>query len=69
MTPQRVLALLDLLEGLAVWVDGGWGVDALVGRQTREHGISIWGSCGRISSAAVEKLATVGYAAPDAQRV
>ena len=23
--------------GVAVWIDGGWGVDALVGKQTREH--------------------------------
>jgi len=24
-------------ENLAFWVDGGWGVDALLGRQTRPH--------------------------------
>ncbi|MDY0909380.1 nucleotidyltransferase domain-containing protein [Microbacterium sp. CFBP9034] len=24
-------------EGISVWVDGGWCVDALVGRQLREH--------------------------------
>src|SRR5437879_1467332 len=29
------LALLH--EGVQVWVDGGWGVDALLGRQTRPH--------------------------------
>jgi lincosamide nucleotidyltransferase A/C/D/E len=30
--------LADLAEaGCAVWVAGGWGVDALVGRQTRLH--------------------------------
>ena len=23
--------------GVKVWIDGGWGVDALLGRQTREH--------------------------------
>jgi lincosamide nucleotidyltransferase A/C/D/E len=23
--------------GLTVWLDGGWGVDALLGEQTREH--------------------------------
>lgn len=40
MSAERVLDLLDLLvdRGLDVWVDGGWGVDALAGRQTREHG-------------------------------
>jgi lincosamide nucleotidyltransferase A/C/D/E len=31
--------VLDQLEGagLVVWLDGGWGVDALLGRQTRPH--------------------------------
>jgi lincosamide nucleotidyltransferase A/C/D/E len=24
-------------EGLAFWIDGGWGVDALLGKQTRPH--------------------------------
>ena len=24
-------------EGLAFWIDGGWGVDALLGEQTRPH--------------------------------
>jgi lincosamide nucleotidyltransferase A/C/D/E len=34
-----VLAVLDLLAGAGVeaWVDGGWGVDALVGDATRQH--------------------------------
>ncbi len=37
---DQVLALLDRLttEGLTAWVDGGWGVDALLEEQTREHG-------------------------------
>ena len=36
MPAERVLELLDLLvdRGIDVWVDGGWGVDALAGRQT-----------------------------------
>jgi lincosamide nucleotidyltransferase A/C/D/E len=35
----RVLALLDLLATaeIRVWVGGGWGVDALLGRRTRRH--------------------------------
>jgi lincosamide nucleotidyltransferase A/C/D/E len=39
MDPQSLLAVVDLLEadGIGVWLDGGWGVDALLGRQTREH--------------------------------
>jgi lincosamide nucleotidyltransferase A/C/D/E len=34
-----VVDVLDALEtrGLKVWVDGGWGVDALLGQQTRQH--------------------------------
>jgi lincosamide nucleotidyltransferase A/C/D/E len=39
ITVEDVLALLDLLErnGIEVTVDGGWCVDALLGRQTRPH--------------------------------
>ncbi|MEV6349650.1 hypothetical protein [Actinoplanes sp. NPDC051851] len=39
-TVDDVLAVLRLadLVGARLWVDGGWGVDALLGRQTREHG-------------------------------
>ena len=34
-----VVWLLDTLDniGVGVWLDGGWGVDALLGRQTRSH--------------------------------
>lgn len=31
-----MLATLDS-AGVSVWVDGGWGVDALLGQQTRDH--------------------------------
>ena len=39
MPAAEVLAVLDALSaaGLDAWVDGGWGVDALLGEQTREH--------------------------------
>lgn len=39
MTAARALALLDRLReaGVRAWIDGGWGVDALLGRQTRTH--------------------------------
>jgi lincosamide nucleotidyltransferase A/C/D/E len=35
----QVLAVLDQLaaEGVRGWLAGGWGVDALLGRQTRPH--------------------------------
>jgi hypothetical protein len=39
MTAEDALALYDLFRshGITVWVDGGWGIDALLGRQTRPH--------------------------------
>ena len=33
----EVLEVLDALDGLRYWVAGGWGVDALLGAQTRKH--------------------------------
>lgn len=39
MTAEEVLAVLDRLDAAGVewWIDGGWGVDALLARQTRSH--------------------------------
>ncbi|MFG3091799.1 nucleotidyltransferase domain-containing protein [Streptomyces antibioticus] len=39
MSPDEVLIILALLRraGADVWVGGGWGIDALVGEQTRDH--------------------------------
>jgi lincosamide nucleotidyltransferase A/C/D/E len=39
MSAPDLVALLDRLEeaGIDVWLDGGWGVDALLGEETREH--------------------------------
>jgi lincosamide nucleotidyltransferase A/C/D/E len=39
MRVEQVIEIVDLLEGdgLRVWLDGGWGVDALVGYPTRQH--------------------------------
>ncbi|MCU1492333.1 MAG: amino acid transporter [Acidimicrobiaceae bacterium] len=39
MTAEGVHVVLDALSavGCSAWVSGGWGVDALVGRQTRPH--------------------------------
>jgi lincosamide nucleotidyltransferase A/C/D/E len=40
MTAEDVLEIIKLLEqnGIEVYIDGGWCVDALLGRQTRKHG-------------------------------
>jgi len=39
MTAQEVVAIVEHLNwnGIEVILDGGWGVDALLGRQTRTH--------------------------------
>jgi len=39
MTVQRVTKLIQAFDeaGIDVWVDGGWGVDALLGKQSRSH--------------------------------
>ena len=39
MSAESVLEILALLDAAAVevWLDGGWGVDALLGEQTRSH--------------------------------
>jgi lincosamide nucleotidyltransferase A/C/D/E len=45
MTAQSVITLLDVLEerGVDACVGGGWGVDALMKKQTREHSdLDLW---------------------------
>jgi lincosamide nucleotidyltransferase A/C/D/E len=39
MASAEVMAVLKALStaGCSYWLEGGWGVDALVGRQTRAH--------------------------------
>ena len=39
MEAQDVLTVVDALtaESVRFWVDGGWGIDALLGEQTRPH--------------------------------
>lgn len=39
LTKENLFPVLDLLDSLKMryWVDGGWGVDILAGKQNREH--------------------------------
>lgn len=39
MAAEEVARLVEMLEsaGVSVWIDGGWGVDALFAKQLREH--------------------------------
>ena len=40
MESVKVVNLYKMLTGfgIKIWLDGGWGVDALLGKQTRKHG-------------------------------
>lgn len=63
MPAQDVLTLLDALStaGVPVWLDGGWGVDALLGEQTRPHGdVDVVMSLDDVP-AAVHALAILGF--------
>lgn len=39
-TAESVVEIIDLakVSSVELWLDGGWGVDALLGAQTRRHG-------------------------------
>jgi len=39
MEPSDLIGLLRLLDSASIdtWLDGGWGVDALLHEQTRPH--------------------------------
>lgn len=58
-----VLEALETLDqaGISVWVAGGWGVDALLGRQTRKHhDLDLVVDAGD-AAAAMRALAKIGY--------
>lgn len=63
MPVSEVVRIVDLLEaqGLQVWLDGGWGVDALVGRQTRKHDDLDIAIVLAEADAVIASLAGVGY--------
>jgi len=67
MTAQRALGVLHLLTdaGIDTWVDGGWGVDALVGKQTRSHSDLDLGVVRSDLDRTLELLAEAGYAVSD----
>jgi lincosamide nucleotidyltransferase A/C/D/E len=63
MDTASMIEVLDALEGngLDVWIDGGWGVDALLGEQVREHDDLDLVADLRDSERIVELLAQLGY--------
>jgi lincosamide nucleotidyltransferase A/C/D/E len=63
MTAAEVLRVVDALDavGIRVGITGGWGVDALLGRQTRPHlDVDLGLSSGEVESA-IAALARLGY--------
>jgi lincosamide nucleotidyltransferase A/C/D/E len=71
MRPAGVLQVLGRLEaaGLPVWVAGGWGVDALVGHQTRRHAdLDLLLDC-TDERRAVAELELLGYGTVTSERV
>ena len=63
MPADQVVSVLDVLEGrgLQLWLDGGWGVDALVGRQTRKHDDLDIAIVLAEAGAVIASLASLGY--------
>ena len=64
MTDKDVIEVTGRLEeaGLNFWLDGGWGVDALLGEQTRDHSdLDIVVELLRIDKV-IATLATLGFA-------
>jgi lincosamide nucleotidyltransferase A/C/D/E len=64
MTAGDVVDIVRLLQGaeVQVWVAGGWGVDALVGRRTRRHEDVDLLVPREQSAAALEALSARGFA-------
>jgi lincosamide nucleotidyltransferase A/C/D/E len=70
VTAEDVTEIMSALgqQGVAAWLDGGWGVDALVGHQTRPHGdldlvISL-----EDANSAIDALARLGFDLHDDER-
>ena len=63
MEADDVLAAIERLEaaGVPVWLDGGWGVDALLGEQTRAHDDLDVVIALDDAAAALRALAPIGY--------
>lgn len=38
-TKEDLMTVINILEnaGIIYWIDGGWGIDVLAGKQTRDH--------------------------------
>ena len=64
MEAAEVLRVVDALEsaGVRVGVTGGWGIDALLRRETRPHGDVDLGVASDAVDGAIDALRQLGYA-------
>jgi aminoglycoside-2''-adenylyltransferase len=63
MTAGAVIEVIEALDGagIAAGVTGGWGVDALLGRETRPRGDVDLGIDADVVEPAIDALTTLGY--------
>lgn len=70
MDATRVLDLVAHLQahGIPIWLDGGWGVDALLGKQTRPHDdldlVARLEDSARIEAALGDRGYVIGFGGP-----
>ena len=60
---ESFLMIIDLLNELNIryWIEGGWGIDALIGRQTRLHRDIDLDFDAAVEELLLEKLTGLGY--------
>ena len=63
MTGTEVVRVLGALDGAGIraGISGGWGIDALLRRETRQHGDLDLGVAAEALDAAIEALRPLGY--------
>lgn len=63
VTKETLFKILDVFDqsGITYWLDGGWGVDVLYGKQTREHRDIDIDFDSRHTEHVMEMLQSMGY--------
>ncbi|WP_400224387.1 nucleotidyltransferase domain-containing protein, partial [Enterococcus faecium] len=63
VTEKDLFYILDLFEKMEVtyWLDGGWGVDVLTGKQQREHRDIDIDFDAQHTQKVIQKLKDIGY--------
>ncbi|MEC2224028.1 MULTISPECIES: nucleotidyltransferase domain-containing protein [Heyndrickxia] len=63
VTKKNLIVVMDLLDSMEMryWIDGGWGIDILLGKQNREHRDINVDFDGEFTGALLNKLKEKGY--------